>query len=510
MIHSILHFIFNVTIVLMDIFQLICLINIITYDFSKFEMVQYLYKNWSYNLIKKIKIEYQSSSLYSLTNKEPLINISFPKIIQGCDCSLFNNKIYKGYCSIDLIKKNCYNIEPIDSDNLNDLYLPEINNNNEGILITIERFDNLSYLDLLLNNNTNEEFFISNNTGCYCDNINNFCIDCGVIDSLGNHFCITSYKGINNNCYKMKLEYDYSLKNNKFIHELNKTLNNINYPIEFISLFNTSTTCILQDESISSPLIDYNLISFDNITTIFNSGNKNKGCISQIFFNISTDNRWKKILNFPFEYTLSNNLKNDLKKLPLFPYEDLINKNISLSYRNFIGFDIKCFNSTLFIKNEIISYEKLLIIRILLLLFFALIFFPSLLLFFMMTSQIDILTFYQRIFFGVFFSGNILIFLESLYYELIDMNEKYENVKNIANNFCGDYLTNNLFFCLLNDFKNLQIMTKYCCYWTVIMLLACICKVVLIVTKACKKRIMFSLNTGNSNIITQVELQLLI
>ena len=510
MIHSLLHFIFNVTIIIMDIFQLICLINILTYDFSKFEMVQYLYKNWSSNLIKKIKIEYQSSSLYSITNQEALINISFPKIIQGCDCSLFNDKIYKGYCTLDLLKKNCYNIEPIDSYNLNNLFLPEINDNNEGILISIERYENLSYLDLVLNNNTNEEYFISDNTGCDCNKINNLCIDCGIIDSLGNHLCITSYKGINNNCYKIKLEYDYSLKNNKIIQELNQTLNTINYPIEFFSLFNNSTTCILQDESISSPLIDYNLIFIDNFTNIFNSGNKNRGCISQLFFNISVDNRWKKILNFPFEYTLNNELKNNLKKLSLFPYEDLINKNISLSYRNFIGFDIKCFNSTLFIKNEIISYEKLLKIRILLLLFFALIFFPSLLLFLMMTSQIDILTFFQKIFFGIFFSGNILIFLESLYYELIDMNEKYESVKLIANNFCGDYLTNNLFFCLLNDFKKLQSMTTYCCYWTVIMLLMSICKIVLIVTKACKKRIMYSLNTGNSNIITPVEMQLLI
>ena len=181
MIHSLLHFIFNVTIIIMDIFQLICLINILTYDFSKFEMVQYLYKNWSSNLIKKIKIEYQSSSLYSLSNQEALINISFPKIIQGCDCSLFNDKIYKGYCTLDLLKKNCYNIEPIDSNNLNNLYLPEIIDNNEGILISIERYENLSYLDLILNNNTNEEFFISNNSGCNCNKINKLCIDCGEI-----------------------------------------------------------------------------------------------------------------------------------------------------------------------------------------------------------------------------------------------------------------------------------------------------------------------------------------
>ena len=73
MIHSIIHFIFNVVIVMMDIFQLICLINILTYDFSKFEMLEYLYKNWSFNLIKSIKIEYQSN------NTEPYIMIIYIK-----------------------------------------------------------------------------------------------------------------------------------------------------------------------------------------------------------------------------------------------------------------------------------------------------------------------------------------------------------------------------------------------------------------------------------------------
>ena len=492
----------------MDILQLICLVNILTYDFSKFEMVEYLYKNWSNNLIKKIKIEYQSSPLISEINKEALINISFPGIIQGCDCSLFNNKIYKGICSKDLLNKNCYNINPIEPSYLNNLYLPEINTLYKGIIIYIERYENLSYIDLLNNTNKNEDFFISDKKGCNCDKINKLCLDCGIIDSLGNHLCITSYKGINNNCFKIKLEYDYSLRNNKLIKELNNIFNKTNYPIEFISLFNDNKTCILQDESISSPFIDYDLIFRNNITTLFNMGLKNKGCFSKLFFNIDIDNRWKKMLNFSFEYTLSENLKNDLKKLPLFPYDDLINNNIYLFYRNFIGFN--CFNDTIFIKNEIVPYEKAFKLRILLLLFFVMIFFPSFLLFFMMISQIDVLTFYQRIIFGILFSLNIFIFLQSLYLELIDIEEKSENIEKIANNFCGDYLTNNLFFSLLNDFKKIQNITLYCCYWTVIMFFASICKNALIITKKCKKRILLSLNFGNNNIITQVEMQLLI
>ena len=510
MIHSILHFIFNVTIVIMDIFQLICLINILTYDFSKFAMIENLYKNWSHNFIKKIKIEYQSSSKNINTeNIEPLINISFPGIIPGCDCSLYNNKIYKGNCPNDLLNKNCYDIEPIEQNNLNNLYLSE-----NAIGIYIERYDNLSYLDLI---NNNEDFFISEKE-CNCDKYKKYCFDCGIIDSLGNHLCVTSYKGIDNNCYKIGLEYDYSLKNTKLIQDLNMIFNNtrnnslshLQYPIEFITLYNSNKTCILQDESITFPNIDYNLIYYNNITTLFNPRTLNKGCISELFFKINMDYRWITIYPIPINNLFSPLLKKELNKLPLFPYEELINnKNIYLTYRNFIGIKNKCINITIFIKDNLISYEKLLKIRFLLLMFFSLIFFPSFLLFFMMIYQIDILSFIQKMIFGITFSTNICIFLESLYLEFNDMKNKYEIINIFANNFCGDDLTNNLFFCILNDFKNLQSWTLFCCYWTVIMLLASICKISLIVTKTCKKRIMLSLNFGNSHIITQVEIQLL-
>ena len=525
MIHSLLHFIFNVTILIMDLFQLICLISILTYDFSKFEMMEYLYKNWSLNLIKNIKIEYQTSSEYYNTINmdkdlqiiESIINITFPRILQGCDCTIFNSKIYKGKCSKELLNKNCYDIEPKEPIYLYNLYLPEINNlspNNNGIKISIERFENLSYLDLLNNAEQKEDYFISENKECNCDKYSKVCLDCGVIDSLGNHLCITSYKGIDNNCYKIQLEYDYSLKNTKLIKDLNMIFNHskinihqkyISFPVEFMTVFNNSKACILQDETISSPKIKYNLIYYNNIKTVFNPGMKNMGCISELFFRINQDNRWVPIYSLPMEYLLEPNFKKELKQLPLFPYEIMIN-NLSLAYRTFIGIKNKCNNITIFIRDEIISYDKLLKIRFLLLLFFSLIFFPSLLLFYMMVSQIDILVFSQKMVFAISFSGIIIIFLESLYFELIDMKAKYEKLYIIANNYCGDDLTNNLFFCILNDFENLHNWTVFCCYWTLIMFLANICKICLIITKYCKKRIMFYLNFGNSSLLAEMRL----
>jgi hypothetical protein len=334
---------------------------------------------------------------------------------------------------------------------------------------------------------------------------------------LGNHLCITSYEGINNNCYKIKLEYENSLKDIKLIKDLelifsnnNKNISYLQYPIEFMTLYDNNTACILQDESISYPNIKYELILSDNITTLFNPGLKNKGCISEIFHKITKDYRWNNFISFPMEYIFESNIKKELYQLPRFPYDDIINKNLSLNYRSFIGFRNRCINNINFIKENIIPYEKLVKIRFLLLLFTAMIFFPSFLLFFMMISQIDIISFYQRLFFAFAFTLSILGFLQSFYFELIDMNEKYENIRNIANNYCGDNLTNNLFFCILNDFKNLENTTKYCCYWTGIMLITSFCKIILILTKAYKRRILYYLYSNNVNISTRIEMQLLI
>ena len=78
MIHSALHFLFNILIILMDIFQLICFVSIITYDYSKFEIIPFFFNNnWSHNLIKKISFEYQGNN----NNEEvweSILNITFP------------------------------------------------------------------------------------------------------------------------------------------------------------------------------------------------------------------------------------------------------------------------------------------------------------------------------------------------------------------------------------------------------------------------------------------------
>ena len=78
-------------------------------------------------------------------------------------------------------------------------------------------------------------------------------------------------------------------------------------------------------------------------------------------------------------------------------------------------------------------------------------------------------------------------------------------------------MTNNLFFSILKDLKNILNSIHYSIYWTIIMLILSFIKIILIITKTYKKRIMYTLNNGNQiplgnhnyNIITEVETQLL-
>lgn len=523
MIHSILHFFFNLIIIFMDIFQLICFISIITYDFSKFEIFKYFFNyNWSQNLIKKITIEYQNSFNNEEEWESP-INITFPGIIDGCDCTLYNGVIYDEKCVATLIIENCENIFSIEKQYFNILYLPEIESHSkDGIKIKIERYNDFTYLDLLNNSENNKNYFLNDGKdNCECPKYSEICYDCGIIDSIGNHLCITSYSGLKDNCYKLKLEYDYSLKDLQFIKDFEKIFNNnkesnyYQYPIEFINIFDDNV-CILQDESITFPLIDYKLIYSINETNIFINGPKNLGCMTKLLYNIKYDNRWNTIYSFPLEYFMDNEMKQKLKSLPEFPYDDL-KSNFSMAYRTYIGFKKECLNYINFIKQDIPLYQRNIKISFIVFLFCALVIFPYYLLLIMVIAQNELLTFYQSFILGSSYSVIISVFLHFLFIAFDEAKEKYDLLYQISNKYCGDDITNNLFFSILVDFKNVKNAIHYSIYWTIIMLSFSFLKLILMATKSYKKRIMYTLNNGNQNpignhnynLITQVETQLL-
>ena len=536
MIHSTLHFLFNVIILFMDIFQLICFISIITYDYSKFEIFNFFFNNnWSQNLIKKITIEFQNNYNTEEDWESP-INITFPGIIDGCDCTSYNGVIYDEKCVTTLIIENCENIFSIEKQFFNILYLPEFESfSKKGLKIKIERYNDFTYLDLLNSSkNNNNNFFISNDgNNCECPEYYGNCVDCGIIDTIGNHLCIisTSYNTQNYDCYKIKVEYDYSLKDLQLIKDFEKIFNNNNdnvnnnkdndesnyfqYPIEFINIFE-GNVCVLQDETVTFPLINYKLMNLVNETNIFINGPKNMGCFTKLLYDINHDNRWKNIFLFSMDYFLDDQMKKTLKSLPEFPYDEYINNNFTMAYRTYIGFKKSCIDYIEFIR-EIPLYQRTIKISFIVFLFCALVVFPYYLLLIMVIAQTELLTFYQSFILGGIYSSIIAVFMHFLFLEFNDIKEKNEILLEIANKFCGDNLSNNLFFSILKDFKYIKNAIHYSIYWTIIMFISSFIKLILMATKTYKKRIMYTLNNGNQNpignhnynLITEVEIQLL-
>ena len=431
--------------------------------------------------------------------------------------------IYDEKCVTSLLIENCENIFSIDKQFFNIFYLPEIESlTKNGIRIKIERFNDLTYLDLLNSSKNDNNFFISNDeNNCECPESYEECFDCGIIDSIGSHLCVTSYNSFKNDCFRLKLEYDFSLKDLQLTKDLETIFNNNNktnylkYPIEFINIFENDV-CVLQDESITFPSINYKLLNLVNETNIFINGPKNYGCLTKLLYDIKYDNRWEKIFLFPLAYFLDDQMKKSLKNLPEFPYDEYINSNFSMAYRTYIGFRKNCIEYINFVL-DIPSYQKTIKISFIVFLFCALVVFPYYLLLIMVIAQTDLLTFPQSFILGGTYCTIIAVFMHFLFLEFNEIKEKNEILSEIANKYCGDNLTNNLFFSILKDFKSIKNAIHYSIYWTIIMLIFSFLKLILMATKTYKKRIMYTLNNGNQNpignhnynLITEVETQLL-
>ena len=188
-----------------------------------------------------------------------------------------------------------------------------------------------------------------------------------------------------------------------------------------------------------------------------------------------------------------------------------------MAYRTYIGFGKHCISDIQFITNVIPLYHKNIKIKFIVFLFCALVIFPYYLLLIMVIAQTELLTFSQSFILGGSYSVIISVFMRFLLLEYDNTIEKYDILNQIANKFCGDNLTNNLFFSILNDYQNIKNSIRYSIYWTIVMLSISVLKIILIITKGYKKRIMYTLNNGNQNptgnhnynLITEVETQLL-
>lgn len=435
-------------------------IHLITFDHTKFIIINnYFTNNWSNSFIKKIKIVHRNNLLDKDYEWESLINISFPDIY-----SLFNITSYNDDNYETSLLKILKNINKIKMEHYYSLYFPELDTfSGKRLEIEIERYKDINYIILLNNSKDNKHYFIDNNfENCSCPENSEICFDCGIIDSIGNHLCITSYVGLKNNCYKLQLEYDYTLKDLNLIKNFEKIFNKINnnrtdyfqYPIEFINIFDNKT-CFYLKGIITMPTIFYKL-NYKNRQYI------NQNCESKLLFNIKYDKRWINILSLPVSYLLDNELKRKIKLLPQSIYEEFINNNLTIAYRTYIGIGKHCINDIKYFSEDLPSLV-INIIMIKISIFISInIIFPALSINYLIIFKT--LEFVQTLVYLGCFSGLVSIFLRNLFLGYNDIEQKYISMNIIANKFCGDDLTNSLFLSILNDYEIFQNYNRYVIY----------------------------------------------
>ena len=469
MTHGLFHFILNIGIISANFGIVFNFLYIITYNYSKFDILNHIFINWDKNLINKIIF-----SINPINYLEPLFIYKFPYINNGCYCP-DNQIIYKELCSSDKIKKNCENINKYENSSHSNIYF-----NNIKYYIYIERDDIINY------NYYIEEKRIKN----FCDKTE---IDCGIIDTLENHLCLEKHK----KCPHIKKEYENINKNNKIESLIDNIINNT-FNIEFI--LSTNDICINYEES--SQYNGVNYILFDNYNILLD----NNDCQTFLFNNIYYDNRFDEIFQTNISNILSPNLKNILNDLPLFDSEFLLSSDIFLYSRKYIGLNTNCQKFINLIKN--LNFKKNNIIFFTICLIMTLIVIPYYLILIMIIMQLDsrnyklnyilnLILFMIIIIFGTFiiFKYNKIIYYENLF-----------NI--ISNEFCGDDITNNLFYSIYQNIIEIKIQIIYSIYWIVIQIFFSLIKMCLIWSKKNKFLIYHSLVYGNlnDNIISIIEI----
>ena len=476
-------------IVYIYIFLIYYYIHLITFDHTKFIIINnYFINNWSNSFIKKIKIEYKNNILDKDYEWESLINASFPDIYSICNCTSYNDE----NCETSLFK-NLKNFNNIKMGNYYSIYLPEIDiYSGKRFEIEIERYKDINYIKLLNNSKDNKDYFIDNNfENCKCPKNTEICFDCGIIDSIGNHLCITSYAGLNNNCYKLQLEYDYTLKDLNLIKNFEKIFNKSNnnrvdylqYPIEFINIFDNET-CFYQKEILTMPTIFYKL-NYNNNKYI------NQSCDTKLLFNIKYDKRWINAFFFPVSYLLDNELKRKIKLFPQPIYDEFINNTLTIAYRTYIGIGKHCINDIQYFSEDFPSFMKSIILIKLSIFISINIIFPAICINYLIIFKT--LKYIQTLVYLGCFSGLISIFLHNLFLGYNDIEQKYLSLNIIANKYCGDDLTNSLFFSILNDYENFQNYNRYVIYFISIIFCISLVKFILAIVEYYQNLITYTL-----------------
>jgi hypothetical protein len=505
----------NVVVYFLNFSGIICMMFVITSNFSYFTMVGQVFSNWSLGFIEDVKaIEKIKSEKEPICpeNYEYLVKFPFPGTKSGCNClNIFNmtgytefeNKLLPGSCSLMLIKLGCRTVADLPSKAIHSI---------EDKFYCIRRGE-FNYLEKYQESVYESICPIGKKS-------------CGEVDSLMNILCVREeeacpflgHKKGNNSyidLYRQKIDYEKigSIKNeNKFTHNNQSialasalALNNEYYLIsdmpeiihtysKFYVQFTLSqgNVCINNDE--------INLY-MEEIHELFNTRRSMK-CSTQLYDNnpkFRYDFRYTPIVIFNTssifykeEFILTN-----LETLAKFP-KSYFSSPMILSGRNYIGWNKKCknyitqFQSMHKLSQQIEGYSIFYLIYSLVMLIYCM-------LFIMIFKELIYEQYTLKIFIILVHVVMIMIIFFLVLADYLEITRAVDLCFLIIKKRCSDEETNRLILFVLDVFKDIARLYMITLILDVIMILLSAVKVLLTVYKIYKRAILARLVQGRTN-----------
>ena len=278
-------------------------------DITPFKILNQMFNNWELSPISDFYINNNNFNNSCKNEYEKAFIYQFPGMNIGCDCThsnsgyLNNNKIIGRDCYDKEIKDNCENINPINEYNFSDF---------NNLSICIKR-DNFFKYQFIKKEKECEEYYKS----------------CGIVDSLGYHYCIFN-----------ESECDYNFTNYE------NDYNNLTNVFQSFVEFKLSQGKLCLDNS--------KFISYSDLP-LTNKINSTK--CENFYSNYSIDNRYQEILTLNTKNLLEKEIK-ILNSTNNF-FEDFLKNNITLYGRKYIGWKDKCYS----FLDEISPLKELVITR---------------------------------------------------------------------------------------------------------------------------------------------------
>lgn len=478
----------NVVVYFLNFSGIICMMFVITSNFSYFTMVNQIFYNWSLGPIEDIKIfeKIKSEKEYMCPdNYEYLFKFQFPGTKSGCNClNIFNmtgytefeNKLLPGSCSLMLVKFGCQTVADLPSKTLHSI---------EDKFYCIHRKE-FNYLQ-----NYRENIFdISCPTGRK---------SCGIIDSVGNLLCIElekecaingneknidslNYININRNNFT-KISYSF-LDTPQLIQDISKKF------IQFS--LSQGLTCINNDE------INLNQ---EDIHELFNS-RKTMKCATQLFENnlkFKYDTRYKPLamLNTDSVFYKEDFIKTNLETLPKFP-KSYFTSPIIISGRNYIGWHKKCkdfifqFQSMHKLSQKIENYSIFYLIYSLVMLIYCM-------LFIMIFKELIYEQYTLKICIILIHVLMILVLFSLVLADYLEITKYLDLCFLIIKKRCSDEETNRLILFVLDVFRDIARLYMITIILDIIMILLSIIKIMLTLYKLYKRSILERLIQGRTD-----------